>query len=429
MPFLKRVFDAFKGSDAATSPSSPDGDKRLEFLSVDIDHAAREAQLLVAYVSEAGIEVDETVLRKIVDSKYRSRRGDWDTESEAEFWLALDTMTRAIQPVTMGSLISTKPLVGKGRQRASPAQQAIRRYRVLAILSLVVLLTLQIYWLIGAHTNRQLKLSGEALVELREEIQNIEEAHGTTSGALLDANLESLRAKRGAMVQDMEARSQLLSSWNQIWLFPTGGTLIGKPNEYRSFLHKSDLRQVDTQIKTLTDSLDSDGYKQGIDDPGQQALKKQEIEEELVGLRRAKAALDIQQFNDTELYELAMQRMAATLAVRSLHEYFLPLVYGLLGSAMFVLRRLSEEIRNLTYSADSAVLYGLRITMGALSGLTIGWFLRPDESDLLNILPGLSLSFLVGYNVEVLFSTMDRLISTLSKRPEQKAAKPEKPGD
>ena len=62
-------------------------------------------------------------------------------------------------------------------------------------------------------------------------------------------------------------------------------------------------------------------------------------------------------------------------------------------------------------------------------GLTIGWFLRPDESDLLNILPGLSLSFLVGYNVEVLFSTMDRLISTLSKRPEQKAAKPEKPGD
>ncbi len=36
---------------------------------MDVDQAVREAQLLAAYASEAGIEVNAAVLRKIVDSK------------------------------------------------------------------------------------------------------------------------------------------------------------------------------------------------------------------------------------------------------------------------------------------------------------------------------------------------------------------------
>ena len=212
----------------------------------------------------------------------------------------------------------------------------------------------------------------------------------------------------------------------QPWLFPTGRRLAGGVTEYRSRQHTSELSQVEARIETLTASLDSGGYTEGIDNPGQKTIAKRRIEGEIVGLQRARATMALQPIAEKESNELAAQQLAAHLVVTSLDEYFLPLVYGLLGSAMFVLRRLSEEIRNLTYHADSEILYGLRITMGALAGLTIGWFLRPEASTDLNILPGLSLAFLVGYNVEVLFSTMDRLISTLSKRSEEKAANAEK---
>ncbi len=58
-----------RGSDAASSQSPPNGADKPEFLSVDVDQAVREAQLLAAYASEAGIEVNAAVLRKIVDSK------------------------------------------------------------------------------------------------------------------------------------------------------------------------------------------------------------------------------------------------------------------------------------------------------------------------------------------------------------------------
>ena len=324
MAFLKRILDAFKSSDAATSQLPPGSDKTRRYLSVDIDQAARESQLLISYVSaEAGIEVDQTVVQKIVNAKYRSQRGDWDAQSEVEFWVALDTMTRAIHPVTMESLIATKPLVRKGRQRASPAQRAVSRYRVLAVLSLLVLLTLQIYWLVGAHANLELNQRTQEIAVADEEIQYIEQAHGDTAGTYDDANLDSLSEKRRAMIRDQEAHFQLLRSWNKkMWLFPTGQTLAGGVTEYRSRQHASELGQVEARIETLTAGLDSGGYAQGIDEPGQQAITRQRIEGELAGLRRAQATLALQPVAEKESNELAAQQLAAHLVVTSLDNTF-----------------------------------------------------------------------------------------------------------
>lgn len=99
--------------------------------------------------------------------------------------------------------------------------------------------------------------------------------------------------------------------------------------------------------------------------------------------------------------------------------YILPLLYGLLGASAYVLRSLNTEIRDLTYVVESNISYRLRIQLGALSGLAIGWFTIPETSSSVSsssfgTLSPLALAFLAGYSVEILFSGMDRLISKFS---------------
>jgi hypothetical protein len=75
---------------------------------------------------------------------------------------------------------------------------------------------------------------------------------------------------------------------------------------------------------------------------------------------------------------------------------------------------LNTEVRNLTYVTTSNISYRLRIQLGALSGLAIGWFAGFDSSFSFGSLSPLALAFVAGYSVEVLFTAMDRLIAAFS---------------
>ncbi|EDN65653.1 membrane protein [Beggiatoa sp. PS] len=100
--------------------------------------------------------------------------------------------------------------------------------------------------------------------------------------------------------------------------------------------------------------------------------------------------------------------------------YILPLLYGLLGAYAYVLIQISKEIKTLVYMEESKVNYRLRLQLGALSGLAVGWFINPnvsaltDPSSIFIELSPLTLAFVAGYSVDVLFALMDRLIYTFS---------------
>lgn len=94
--------------------------------------------------------------------------------------------------------------------------------------------------------------------------------------------------------------------------------------------------------------------------------------------------------------------------------YILPLLYGLLGASAFVLRNLNTAIKDLTYVVESNISYRLRIQLGGVSGLAISWFPTSDSFASLGSLTPMALAFVMGYNVEILFSAMDRFISKFS---------------
>jgi hypothetical protein len=103
----------------------------------------------------------------------------------------------------------------------------------------------------------------------------------------------------------------------------------------------------------------------------------------------------------------------ARFALASLQYYILPFLYGLLGTCVYILRNLAEELRKRSFSSD--VAYRLRVPLGALAGVTIAMVAIPDNSvELSKTLPPLALALVAGYAVEVLFAAMDRFIAAFS---------------
>lgn len=127
--------------------------------------------------------------------------------------------------------------------------------------------------------------------------------------------------------------------------------------------------------------------------------------------------------------------------------FVLPVLYGLLGALAYVLRQLSLDLVQVTFTPLSVVRYRLRLLLGALAGLSAAWFLKIDIADFgggpaptaqamggaSNVdLSGIVLSngaadflgaagtwavaFLAGYSVELLFAALDRMVESFTGR-------------
>lgn len=110
--------------------------------------------------------------------------------------------------------------------------------------------------------------------------------------------------------------------------------------------------------------------------------------------------------------ETQTRRNFAQLLLIILQSYLLPLLYGGLGATTYVVRELIEDTRNRTFRVESQSAYGLRIVLGIVAGLAIGWFSVASQNASkisgFEITPA-ALSFIAGYSVEVLFSVMDKV--------------------
>lgn len=112
--------------------------------------------------------------------------------------------------------------------------------------------------------------------------------------------------------------------------------------------------------------------------------------------------------------EFSANLIAAQSFIQMLQSYLLPLIYGLLGALIFVLRTLLQQVRSLTYTASREIGYRLRLTLGCLAGMITGWFLKPEMGEM--ALSPMALAFLAGYSIEVLFSLLDKLIDSLRRQ-------------
>ncbi|MCP4695880.1 MAG: hypothetical protein GY862_03370 [Gammaproteobacteria bacterium] len=333
-----------------------------------------EARLLLAYATRQGLDIDRELVDAIVRAGHQAEEGSWTEEGESEFWLAFKSISK-LAPISIASLMATtsfhenegesdnrgwlrRIFIGAS-QKMSPAKQAVIFYQRGALVVLAVLLTLQAYWMIGSAIATDIAVTLPKEIAAAEK-QIAEEKKKTALELMADSQeIGTLHAQIENYNNRIAANYQMLKEWNIAWK-----------------LFMPDLsRQGEQEVSALA----------------------KEVWQNLILLQEAQFVLQIIQL------------------------YLLPLLYGLLGAFAYVLRTLTVEIRTLTYGVHCNIGYRLRIQLGALAGLAIGWFTNAGgPPSAFTSLSPLALAFLVGYSVELLFALMDRLISSFTSSDGEK---------
>jgi hypothetical protein len=87
--------------------------------------------------------------------------------------------------------------------------------------------------------------------------------------------------------------------------------------------------------------------------------------------------------------------------------WVLPMLYGALGAIVFLFRN-QGNVRTPDLSAAECVL---RVSLGAVAGVAIGWFSHTSSQQQADVVTGpLALAFVAGFSTDVFFSLIDKAI-------------------
>ena len=113
------------------------------------------------------------------------------------------------------------------------------------------------------------------------------------------------------------------------------------------------------------------------------------------------------------LIEESRKRDAAFLAL-----YLLPLLWGLIGASIFVLRRLDQLLADGRIDPGRVPRYALRILLGGMLGPLVGHIVGPEAlgATAAGVLP-FAVAFLAGYNLEAVLARFDALATAAGGKP------------
>jgi hypothetical protein len=339
-----------------------------------------EASLMMTHSIRHGLQLPAADIDTIVQTNHLLSEGKTlDADTESRFLGAYERTARLIRPASIESLSA---IVGEGGTRLSgtPADRAVRWYTILAFATFFVLAVMQVFWTIGSGLVTDLT-DAKAQFDAAS-VQFAPYLPGTRAlgpgqvphplGPEEQTKEETLSQQVQSALEVMRGYDSALIAWNNLASTPL-------------------------QLFHWGRALSTDSGS---------------------GKRPIEFAFFI---SPDEQQQIATNTATARFALQAIQMFVLPLMYGLLGASIYILRRLSTEIRLLTYQPIND--YRLRIPTGALAGVAIGWMFNPDAVAPLKSLPPLALAFLAGYSVEVLFSALDRLASSFSQDSEKKPEK------
>lgn len=365
---------------------------------LDVAEAIYSSELMLTYVSQEGINVEAEIWKTLIEARRQIKETPLSIDFEVKFWSAFNRLTEQIKPVTIFSLkssLGTYEFHADKTKKTKPlnSQKAVFKYGFLAAISLFFLMFLQIYWIIGGKAVSELLTFFNEQNLIQEKLENLRYANRDQAS---DFEFNRLTKQYEIVDQKLDAQYRLLLAWNRIWrTLLMCGQLEWDVAELNQFKYK----QSQGGTADGAETSGSDSAIAGI--------------AEYIHLEQHQANGRFLFAEDNARQEMFLSIFSARFVLNSLQQYFLPLLYGFLGAITFILRTLTIQINRHTYSYKSEIEFRLKLALGALTGIAVGWFFSPDSSVLGSFSP-LALAFLFGYNVEVFFALMDQIIHRMN---------------
>ncbi len=354
-----------------------------------VGRAIEDAQLLLAFAARNGVALEQGIIETVV----KARADDAFTEEEeVAFWTQFNQLVKAVSPVTAESLraMHGHPQPGNGWTwpwtrwcRMSQARRTVLSYTFVAVVSLMVLLTFQYFWAQGTYLAQDIQRIEKRFKEVETQIMTIEKLP-KESQTQKSLDLHFLKQEREALLQQKHTNLALIKNWRS--------KLLRTEKE-------EDIAAGEAAIKA--DMATSNKSRLSTKEPTTGTV-----------------------FLSPAIYGGMLQKL--TLELEAIQGYILPLLYGLLGACVYILRTLSSRIKTNTYTEIANINLKIRLFLGMLGGMVIAWFVTPENSgEIFKSLSPFALAFLAGYSIELLFASMDRIIGAFTGNAPSLPAKPQ----
>lgn len=338
----------------------------------------KRSELLLAYATEHGIEVNREQVQIITEAKYAFDNNDWTIELEIDFWIAYKQLSKLIQPVTVESLSATQEIETRNKGilrrifrlklKSSLMHSSVRSYTFSTLFIMLLMVAIHIFFFIGTTRLNKIQATEERIKEIDSrmyELMMMMKSENQDRSITLEN--QQLDNERFTLDYEKKSNIELLKPWIKV------------------------IRWISLSKKEFDEKNSNETENEfAIPDPNTEMYKNIELIEE------------------AENYVIIIGI------------YILPLFFGLVGAFAFVLRDLVQEIRNLTFSNESNIKYLLRIQLGALAGLAIGLFWgdieKQQEFGFMSSLSPLLIAFIAGYGVEYVFTFIEKSIASILKR-------------
>jgi hypothetical protein len=348
-------------------------------------HDLENARLMLVHAASKGMELPKDMVLTLGNAIEGASAYDGRAVQPVDFWIQFTTLAKMLLPVTPESLrCCADPANG-----LSPARMAARRYNVWGYAILFLLFLAQAYW-----------FALTSVVDHFRANQDIVRWHEHWN----DATRSALRDTLGREPTDAEVAREK----DKVY-FATADVTSSIEGRSGLRIPKAMFSAVDINYLAASQqaSIEAVGHMAGWASWLMYPRYAETGETYSSGIR-AKNIRDLQ---------------AARILIDLLNRYVLPILYGLAGASLYVVRSLGNDIRRALYTESANTGFNLRFLLGGVAGFAAAWFMLPpaatapgitDALPTIASLSPLAASFVAGYAVEILFSVTDRIIAALT---------------
>lgn len=352
-----------------------------------VKEALKNAELVLFYITETGINVNQQDVEVITKSKQALEKDLWNVDLEVEFWIAYKNLTASIAPINIDSLRAfregyiKKPnffqRLFRKKRNATLSYRTVRFYSIFTIVTLIIMLFLHIYFSIGTIRLNRIQASNERLSSLEKQLNEMDLIiSGGSTNISVQQKYDKLQNELFEVNSEKETNIKLLSKW---------------------------LENIQKVIGTYSSSVSN-----------KTATQPEDVGSNQTSVPGPPVAPEKQLNNNIEIIQEAQN------FILIIGFYILPLLYGLLGALTYVLRDLSVQTKKMLYSKDSNINHILRIVLGSIAGFAVGVFWgemkQQEKFIIIQSLGPLLVAYLSGLTVEYVFSAIETWIGSLLQR-------------
>jgi hypothetical protein len=374
--------DTAKGFDAEASGVAvlPN----LEYLSAIL----KDAELLVAYAAESGIELDPRIGKHVLHARIAEDGAGWTPHIAQDLLSAITALSAKLRPVTVESL----RLFAKDRQ----AKQTLRAYKWVVVALAFVIIPFSFATFVASRISQGIDAELVKANALAVTASNSVSPLPDTSASRPEGS--TLRKGAADALQRGISEAEVIRNLQEF--AASTRAIYSSARELNWFVGYA---IADPYAHSATDDYNR--------------VAAFELPPGLPDL--VKATTDrIAVYQGIRYFAQSVQGYVATI-YGAFSACVLPVLYALLGACAYLLRLFEEQLRTRTLTqTDGHVAH---FVVAAISGAVIGLFSNLNFGQGASLSP-LAVAFLVGYAVDVFFSFLEGMIQSVSKTRGERTA-------